>query len=229
MTKSKRQLRAEAVERLEERPCAWASDYIAAMLGIDYSPSIDRNDLKDALIDILSDEPNDALQPENGVTADEVDANDWNVDSRENLGSEPGNGSEVGSEVENRYQLEAKVSMYIAKNLHGRKVMFDEGCELYDKIIGWLDIQSAITRYEQREWWAGVVDELTSERDGLKHQAFKLREQVDELTAENARLHADELHWHARAYQAEHERDLYRAKLGTAKDLANEIIRRAEL
>ena len=56
MTKTKRQLRAEAVERLRNTPCAWGGDYIGAILGIKYNHSIDRNKIKNALIDLLTDD-----------------------------------------------------------------------------------------------------------------------------------------------------------------------------
>jgi len=56
MTKTKAQLRAEAVERLETTPCAWTSDYISAMLGFKVNAGVDRHELRDALIDLLIDD-----------------------------------------------------------------------------------------------------------------------------------------------------------------------------
>ena len=62
MTKTKSQIRADAVERLRETPCAWSGDYIGAMLGIEYSDAIDRRSLRDALIDLLTDEETESIQ-----------------------------------------------------------------------------------------------------------------------------------------------------------------------
>lgn len=56
MAKTKRQLRAEAAERLENMSCVWDSDYIGAILGIDCKPSIDRLEIRDALVDLLTDD-----------------------------------------------------------------------------------------------------------------------------------------------------------------------------
>ena len=66
MTKSKSQLRAEAVERLRDCRYHTHADYIRAMLGWGHEPHFE--DSRDALIDLLTDEPTNGIEGEtNGI------------------------------------------------------------------------------------------------------------------------------------------------------------------
>ena len=172
MTKTKSQLRAEAVERLRKLNCMDVDCYQLLEATVDdagekvgYRVEIRK------LIDLLTDEEPrkfgvtaeqvakasadffDNLPSVNGkngdflpTTAEDEDANckkaDSLQDSRENLGSNLGSGSEVGSEVDSREKLETDMRAW------KDSVYSFSDDELYAKVTEWLDRQAAITRAE---------------------------------------------------------------------------------
>ena len=178
MTKTKSQLRAEAVERLRKLNCMDVDCYQLLEATVDdagekvgYRVEISK------LIDLLTDEEPrkfgvtveqmakastdffDKFPSINGKKADSLQ------DSRENLGSNLGSGSEVGSEVDSREKLEADV----------RTHMFPWRV---DMALDWLDRQESIT---ERHWM---------EICGANANAnVELKRQIDVLEANNAQLH----------------------------------------
>lgn len=254
MEKTKRQLRAEAAERVRKAKDAGTSIGYA-IVGREYYPW----EAYETLIDLLTDEPmdtqrdtngtcpddnetcpNDRLAPENDVSADAVDANDGN----ENLGSSSGTSEDFegkGSEVDSREKLEADM-------LGGSVTTSDNGVQFihapFESVLRWLNRQAAITEQEclvQSVQGADAI--LTAENAELKrkleaatqangdyrdewHRVCEERMNLRrELTAEKNK--SVELAEQLGAAMA--ERDEWRAKVGAMLDAAQEIRRIADI
>ena len=187
------------------------------------------------LFGILSD-ANDDLAPKSDVIADDVDANDGNVDSREKHESCRQDADQAehanvdgGESYDSREKLESDACEFVGKawvagtnyegNHHG-----DVGWRK-DELFALLDRQAAITEREGREEWqkaaSGEIfqakqeaDELRSERDEWQRTAEDYQGRKDELRAERDL-------WNKR-YQQSHEHALeLQAKIG---ELTAEIV-----
>lgn len=153
MTKTKKQLRAEAVERLKNSEYHTALDDVCSMLGWGHEPHFEG--ATDALIDLLADD----------------DANDDSTPEKVVSGSEQfltplSNPNETGNGDDSREKLEADIERYLSQ----------AGC--HEMVCGWLDRQAAITAEETSNAWEEYSDatqreiaELTAERDELQAQA----------------------------------------------------------
>lgn len=165
MTKSKSQLRAEAVERLRDCRYHTLADYVRAMLGWGHEPHFE--DSRDALIDLLTDE-----EPRKfGVTAEQMAK--ASADYFDKLPSV--NGKKVDSPQDSRERLEAEI-----RYEYNGRIEWEA-----DQIIGWLDRQAAIT---ERHWMeicganASANVELKRQIDALKANNAQLH--ALKLTAE---------------------------------------------
>ena len=108
----------------------------------------------------------DALAPENGVSAGGVEADDANAFPSSTVGST------VGSAVDTREKLEADICAKL--NDIARFSWRVDG--IFRQAQGWLDRQAAITAEEAAEAWGDYSDSAQRE--------------IAELEAENARLRA---------------------------------------
>ena len=157
ITKTKKQLRAEAVERLKNMD-DWcdgsyrtAADFMKALLWD--LRAINEDAICNALIDLLTDD----------------DANDDSTP--ESVVSDPDGGSNVAYVAsDSRERLEAEVRYEYSGNIENEA----------EQIIGWLDRQAAITERE-------CIDQRIASQIGSIWKDEKLCElqaKVDELTAE---------------------------------------------
>lgn len=237
MTKTKRQLRAEAVERLKMLDVHGGGSFEYAILGSD-KMAWRYMDKRDALIDLLTDdEPDDGLRYRiirDGVymsnvkgcelrdtdIVDGVERSDDGVDSREKL----------EADVRKHYSHTTSTLMYPPSA--NKQTDWLTSMPM-DTVFGWLDRQEAITA---REFcWAD--DALQEELDRVRAERDELKKRVDELVKQRNRAESDAKtqrnnyeqvssvreHWQKKAREAEAERDGYREKLGRALGLAGEI------
>ena len=137
MTKTKKQLRAEAVGRLKN--CVAARFDAESIVIALTSGRHGQNDWSlecDKLIYLLTDDPNDDSAPEKVVNGGAADVTTESCDSREKLEADV-------------YQAADEMDRFYC----GEKFIDTR------KIIGWLDSQAAITEREQQ----AKVDELTGQ------------------------------------------------------------------
>ena len=207
MAKTKKQLRAEAVERLKN--CAAArfdAESIVIVLTSGRHGQSDWSLECDKLIYLLTDDANDDSAPEKVVSSSELFLTP--------LSSTNG----TGNGEDSREELETDMREWWRVGLPGIQEKAENVIN-YNEAIKWLDRQAAITQHEITERWAEhlhpierkcgdlrrKVEELTAERDNLKanneqlhtlvgEQAVKIDElqaQVDKLTAERQKPNPD--------------------------------------
>ena len=220
MTKTKKQLRAEAVERLKNSEYHTALDDICSMLGWGHEPHFEG--ATDALIDLLTDDANDDSAPEKVVS----DPDGWsNVayiapDSRDKLEADVRKIAEAYNMDEQRHGTE--------RFAH----------ELYYSIIHLLNRQAAITEREttkRHELFCEKCEaesdkqiaELTAELEKATNNLNSANEDFEnarvELTAERDELQ-EQLYigWECEC-RLQAERDHYRSKFGKCLDYADAI------
>lgn len=214
MTKTKRQLRAEAVERLRKLD-AYVDGPESIIDKLAYGLDTDRFNYHveiEHIIDLLID--NETCPNGNGTCPDAdgtaSNAPESHGDAPESVldgdtGTDKGEGGKTPQTArecaDSREKLEADVRWEA-----GHYFAWDsKRCELVGKIIGWLDRQAAITK---RHWM---------EICGANANAnIELKRQIDVLEANNAQLHT-------LIAELQDERDIYREKLGRAIDAARTL------
>lgn len=206
MTKTKAQLRAEAVERLKDCRYHTLADYVRAMLGWGHEPHFE--DSRDALIDLLTDDCGPCyscaklaeLRAENNalrVRVDELEADVSQAveDTAERVTNQ-------GEMLDTREKLEADCEKLIG-NIQRRIFSGRDAGALRCQLKELLDRQAAITKREREQHWLEIVGASANCNLELTNQIAELREDVAErddviavLKAENAELQAkvDELH-----------------------------------
>lgn len=174
MTKTKRQLRAEAVERL--RKCE-SSNVEWMILGDDCPNWVNYDTLSyyKALYERIADLLTDDEPPEGYANA--------TPESCRQDADQLKRSDTPGYESDSREKLEADIAEF-----------FDANCETYDDILEWLDRQAAITSAE----WERAADVVKAERDQLRAELTKrdkgierLKRRRDELLAECERLRVE--------------------------------------
>ena len=212
MTKTKKQLRAEAVESTTERGMTnieWLYEHdeylnsIAKLMACLHGFSTDEFTANEWL---MQEHANDDSAPEKDVSGGAVDVTTKQPDSKFDVpksGKTTENSTaknEIRDFDDTREKLEADVrkvlqSAYMYAWMHGYENR--RGCsfeKLHREFYNLLDRQATIT---EREFWEGYSN-------GNQWEMYELQRQVDEQTA---------------------ERDIYREKLSRALDLAHEIER----
>ena len=175
MTKTKKQLRAEAVGRIKNPKRHSIGAQLQAVLGYtDWNHDWDETET--ALIDLLTDD--DEANPDASAFIGYTLKGDTFT----------GN---MGEEADSREKLEADIREWCATF-----PTWNHAKEFCETVFGWLDRQAAITKREcldtrvnfaERVGMGNKIDELTDERDHLRRQVDMLNEQVIELTAERER------------------------------------------
>jgi hypothetical protein len=197
MTKTKKQLREEAVERLKNTAhwlmCFYA-DGEAAYWYSGYQPereSVGQSMLKD--IELLTDDPNDDSAPEKVVKGGAADVTTESCDSREKLEADA---------LDFCTRLFEKGRLFAI----GLVLSSCDGSEQHDELIKLLDRQAAITEREAkcRVDFSLITQTANAMFTDYQEQVAELQARVDELAA---------------------ERDDYREKLSRALDLAHEMLR----
>lgn len=163
MTKTKKQLRAEAVERLKMLDEHGGGSFEYAILGSD-KMAWRYMDKRDALIDLLTDDEHDD-GTRYRIIRDGVYMP--NVKGCELRDTDIVDGVD---EPDSREKLEADVRQRSIRP----STQID--CT-YDDVIRWLDRQAAITQHEITERWAEHLHPI-------ERECGDLRRKVDELTAE---------------------------------------------
>ena len=208
MTKTKRQLRAEAVERLRNIPNERmnAASVVIAIAGEAAYRLGGTRDARDMCIDLLTDD-------------------DSTVES-------------LSDEADSREKLEADVLKYYTHTVstamwpHSANKHTDMVSVSMDTVLEWLDRQAAITEHEWEIEQAYInggykeqIAELTEELDNARAKNRLLKAHIGKM--QNGRNG-----WHIRAVRLQEkvdeqtaERDIYREKLSRALDLAHEIER----
>lgn len=225
MTKTKRQLREEAVERLKYAWNACIQDtrqLFGAAIGKEGAPIYANREDLDALIDLLTDDANDDSAPEKVVSGESADvttekrtkAEHDGVEPHSNL-LEPDSREKSGKAVfvdgvqvfppkalehmaDSREKLEAEMAEYLERDWY----MLAPG--LLEKMSGWLDRQAEITYHE-------IVDRWAEHLHPIEQRSADLTAKVSELE---------------RAYHcACHERDELRETLSRLLGLCDEMQR----
>lgn len=183
MTKTKRQLRAEAVERLKDCKC-YPMDIVLALAGCRMGTS-DYSAERDVIIDLLTDDEYECPSDpgEAGVACvDAFIAEHSNDDSAPKSGvSDPDGGSNVAYIApDSREKLEADANAVAIDYWH-RERTWDDANDLKRDVIALLDRQAAITQHEITERWAEHLHPI-------ERKCGDLRRKVDELEANNDRL-----------------------------------------
>ena len=198
MTKTKRQLRAEAVERLKNCVAArFDAEPIVIALTSGRHGQSDWSLECDKLIYLLTDDANDDSAPESGVSDSKVNVT---TESCRQHADQPKQGDDADCEsCDSREKLEAdvyKAAEEMEEFTHGEKFINT------NKILRWLDRQAAITANEVARERYDMERDLIAERDEWKTKcetrevAYKqadaerkrYSEQIDELTAERDEL-----------------------------------------
>lgn len=232
MTKTKKQLRAEAVERLKNCVAArFDAESIVIALTSGRHGQSDWSLECDKLIYLLTDDANDDSTPEKVVSGSEPCVT---PESCRQYADQRKQGDDADCEsCDSREQLEADAFAYL-----------QTAYITYPQIIELLDRQAAITAHQWEsyhngmmlEWMAKTeelqeqVDEMTAERVKLRSQICKLEDDLVGTSDERDNWKANCEDWknHARAaenacYETMLEREHYRSKFGKCLDYADAI------
>lgn len=198
MTKTKKQLRAEAVERLKNSEYHTVLDDVCSMLGWGHEPHFEG--ATDALIDLLTDD--DATTES---LSDEAD-------SRERLEADIIDRSEQCRTILGNLRdglNTVTVSVDVVRGWLDRQaaITSKEWCYSYDALE------------EELERVRAERDELRGKMEAEHSVRLHLAAEREELREENEALRE----WKACYERMRDERDEYREKFGKALDLAHEI------
>jgi len=197
MSETKRQRRAEAVERLKNIPPMNTSEirYVRAILGS--VAGMTAQDVTRELIDLLTDDgANDDSAPESGVT-------DGDVDSREKLEADVL--SESASWLHTPYGFR-KVRNWLDRqaDITRREVLCspderdEQIAELTAMLDEWKDLQKQVMG--ERNHAIAERDELRAECEGLEHANKRQSRKIHDVCEANSKLKAE-----LDAYRGEYE------------------------
>lgn len=182
MTKTKRQLRAEAVERLKNCVAArFDAEPIVIALTSGRHGQSDWSLECDKLIYLLTDDANDDSAPESGVSDSKVNVT---TESCRQHADQPKQGDDADCEsCDSREKLEAdvyKAAEEMEEFTHGEKFINT------NKILRWLDRQASITEREVKERvnFSLITQTANALFPDYQARVAELQERVDSLTAE---------------------------------------------